>query len=164
MDVFALDDHLLAQYTGFARSFTRIRSAELQGEVNRLYAGRRFWPEPLLQLNPHYEGGGSIQSLVGANGLVEDCARIFLDRRAAPDAADKSLKLHRHQAQALGLALDGKSFVVTTGTGSGKSLCFFIPIIDAVIRARAAGHSPRTRAIIVYPMNALANSQFQELQ
>jgi hypothetical protein len=48
MDVFALDDHLLAQYTGFARSFTRIRSAELQHEVNRLYAGRRFWPEPLL--------------------------------------------------------------------------------------------------------------------
>ena len=99
MDVFALDDNLLAQYTGFARSFTRIRSAELQQEVNRLYAGRRFWPEPLLQLNPHYEGGGSIRSLVGERGLVEDCARIFLDRRAASDAADKSLKLHRHQEQ-----------------------------------------------------------------
>ena len=78
MAVFALDDHLLDQYTGFARSFTRIRSAELQQEVNRLYAGRRFWPEPLLQLNPHYEGGGSIRSLVGERGLVEDCARIFI--------------------------------------------------------------------------------------
>ncbi len=150
MDVFALDDHLLAQYTGFARSFTRIRSAELEQEVNRLYAGRRFWPEPLLQLNPHYEGGGSILSLVGERGLVEDCARIFIDRRAASDAADKSLKLHRHQAQALGLALDGKSFVVTTGTGSGKSLCFFIPIIDAVIKAKRNGESARTRAIVVY--------------
>ena len=164
MDVFALDDHLLAQYTGFARSFTRIRSAELQQEVNRLYAGRRFWPEPLLQLNPHYEGGGSIRSLVGERGLVEDCARIFIDRRAASDAADKSLKLHRHQAQALGLALDGKSFVVTTGTGSGKSLCFFIPIIDAVIKAKRKGESARTRAIVVYPMNALANSQLEELK
>jgi Lhr-like helicase len=164
MDVFALNDHLLAQYTGFARSFTRIRSAELLQEVNRLYAGRRFWPEPLLQLNPHYEGGGSIRSLIGPHGLVEDCARIFLDRRAAPDAADRSLKLHRHQAQALGLALDGKSFVVTTGTGSGKSLCFFIPIIDAVIKAKKLGESARTRAVVVYPMNALANSQLEELK
>jgi Lhr-like helicase len=164
MDVFALDDHLLDQYTGFARSFTRIRSAELQQEVNRLYAGRRFWPEPLLQLNPHYEGGGSVRSLVGERGLVEDCARIFIDRRAASDAADKSLKLHRHQAQALGLALDAKSFVVTTGTGSGKSLCFFIPIIDAVIKAKRKGESARTRAVVVYPMNALANSQLEELK
>jgi len=47
---------------------------------------------------------------------------------------------------------------VTTGTGSGKSLCFFLPIIDAVVRA---GEPQRTRAIIIYPMNALANSQLE---
>jgi hypothetical protein len=58
----------------------------------------------------------------------------------------------------------GQSFVVTTGAGSGKSLCFFVPIIDAAVRARAAGESARTRAIIVYPMNALAYSQMKELQ
>ncbi len=52
---------------------------------------------------------------------------------------------------------------MTTGTGSGKSLCFFVPIVDAIIRARKAGYGPRTRAIIVYPMNALANSQVKEI-
>jgi ATP-dependent helicase YprA (DUF1998 family) len=57
-----------------------------------------------------------------------------------------------------------QSFVVTTGTGSGKALCFFIPIIDSAIRARVPGEVPRTRAIVVYPMNALANSQLQELE
>jgi hypothetical protein len=56
-----------------------------------------------------------------------------------------------------------QSFAVTTGTGSGKSLCFFVPIIDAAIRARAAGQAARTRAIIIHPMNALANSQLKEL-
>ena len=56
------------------------------------------------------------------------------------------------------------SFVVTTGTGSGKSLCFFVPIIDASIRARAKGEERRTRAIVIYPMNALANSQMKELE
>jgi hypothetical protein len=45
------------------------------------------------------------------------------------------ITLFRHQAQAVAKATAGQSFVVTTGTGSGKSLCFFIPIIDAAIRA-----------------------------
>jgi len=74
------------------------------------------------------------------------------------------LTLFRHQSQAIAKAKQRQSFVVTTGTGSGKSLCFFIPIIDAAIRARTAGEAARTRAIIVYPMNALANSQMNELE
>ena len=65
--------------------------------------------------------------------------------------------------QAVAKATARQSFVVTTGTGSGKSLCFFIPIIDAAIRARASAEERRTRAIVIYPMNALANSQREEL-
>jgi len=65
--------------------------------------------------------------------------------------------------QAVAKAVARQSFAVTTGTGSGKSLCFFIPIIDAAIRGRAAGEERRTRAIVIYPMNALANSQREEL-
>ena len=53
---------------------------------------------------------------------------------------------------------------MTTGTGSGKSLCFFVPVVDAIVRARKAGQPRRTRAIIVYPMNALANSQIKEIE
>jgi ATP-dependent helicase YprA (DUF1998 family) len=56
------------------------------------------------------------------------------------------------QAQAIAKAAAGNSFVVTTGTGSGKSLCFFIPIVDAAVRARVAREPPRTGAIVVYPM------------
>jgi ATP-dependent helicase YprA (DUF1998 family) len=91
-------------------------------------------------------------------------AQIFRDFRAPPDAADRSLKLRRHQTQAVQISLDGKSYVVTTGTGSGKSLCFFIPIVDAVLKAKDADPRPRTRAIVIYPMNALANSQMEELK
>ncbi|HBO46163.1 MAG TPA: ATP-dependent helicase [Planctomycetaceae bacterium] len=164
MDVFSLDANLLAEYTAFARSFTRIRSSELQSKVNELYASRRLWPEPLLQLNPHFEDGGSVGSLVGQNGLSPECAEIFRNSQAAPTDPAKSLRLRRHQEQAIGLALSNKSFVVTTGTGSGKSLCFFIPIVDAVVKAKHAGETARTRAVVVYPMNALANSQLAELK
>ena len=164
MDVFRLDEDLVDHYAGFARSFTRIRASEIKRKVDSLYAGRRFWPEPLIQLNPHYEGGGSIKALVGDRGLVQDCERIFRDPRPAGDDPDKSLKLRRHQEQAIGLALGGKSFVVTTGSGSGKSLCFFIPIVDAVVKAKRKGETARTRAVVIYPMNALANSQLEELR
>ncbi len=164
MDVFNLDEKLLDQYAAFARSFTRIRSSELQGKVDELYCGRPFWPEPLIQINPHYEDGGTLRELVSPDGLSEDCARIFTNAKAPADASDKSLKLRRHQEQAIGLALDGKSYVVTTGTGSGKSLCFFIPIVDAIIKARRNGEAQSTRAIVIYPMNALANSQREELK
>ena len=54
--------------------------------------------------------------------------------------------------------------MVTTGTGSGKSLCFFVPIVDAIMRDRKAGRPRKTSAIIVYPMNALANSQIKEIE
>ena len=70
----------------------------------------------------------------------------------------------KHQQQAVSYAQSDQSYAVTTGTGSGKSLCSFIPIIDTAIKARKEGRTPGTRAIVVDPMNALANSQMEELR
>ena len=91
-------------------------------------------------------------------------ARFIQKRQASSALTGSRSRSIRHQAQAVAKATARQSFVVTTGTGSGKSLCFFVPIIDAAIRARAAGEAPRTRAIVIYPMNALANSQIKELE
>ena len=52
--------------------------------------------------------------------------------------------------------------LVTTGTGSGKTECFLLPILDHVLRARRTGHSGM-KALILYPMNALANDQAARL-
>ena len=101
-------------------------------------------------------------SLVRSGELAPGLERIFRSGATA-STDDGSLPLHKHQLDAITLANQGKSFVVTTGTGSGKSLCYFVPIIDRVLRARAASEPQRTRAIVIYPMNALANSQLEEL-
>ena len=164
MDVFDLDETVIDSYKAFARSFTNIRSPELNAKVDNLYATRRFWPEPLIQLNPHYADGGSIQDFIDAGDLEPECAEVFRDLSATGSDRDLTLKLRKHQQQAVGYALSNQSYAVTTGTGSGKSLCFFIPIIDAAIKARKAGEAPRTRTIVIYPMNALANSQMEELR
>ena len=140
----------------------RVRSrrsapTDIRRQVEAIYASDRFWPEPLISINPHFERGASVDQ--------SGCRRLPSpgDRRASSASTGKPHPLYRHQAQAVAKAARRQSFVVTTGTGSGKSLCFFIPIIDAAIRARAAGEAPRTRAIVIYPMNALANSQLEEL-
>ena len=156
MDVFDLDRTLVADYERFARSFTQIRAQDIRDQVDAIYASRRFWPEPLITINPHYERGASVEALVADGSLHPDVARVFR-------VEGQSITLYRHQMQAVAKATARQSFAVTTGTGSGKSLCFFIPIIDAAIRARAAAEASRTRAIVIYPMNALANSQREEL-
>ncbi|MGM0561143.1 MAG: DEAD/DEAH box helicase [Pseudomonadota bacterium] len=163
MDVFSLDQTVLKNYQDFARSFAKIRSQDLKTKVEELYATNRFWPEPLVQLNPHYAKGGTIQDFVDHGDLEPDCAEIFRSFKKGEGKAGPTFTLHDHQAKAIGYALKGQSYVVTTGTGSGKSMCFFIPIINQVLKDKKRGEPARTRAIIVYPMNALANSQANEL-
>ena len=156
MDVFDLDRAVVEDYARFARSFTQIRAKDIEAQVDEIYATQRFWPEPLISINPRYERGARIDELASDGPLHANTSQVFrLDGEA--------LRLYRHQTQAIAKAMARQSFVVTTGTGSGKSLCFFVPIIDAAIRARVAGEAPRTRAIVIYPMNALANSQLEEI-
>jgi Lhr-like helicase len=152
MDVFALRESLVKQYSDFAKSFTSIRAEDIRSQVEAAYASGRYWPDPLIQINPRFKPGRSVAEMVDAGELDPRCRTLF------------PLALYQHQEFALGLARRGASYVVTTGTGSGKSLCFFIPIVDAVLRAKAADPAPRTRAIVIYPMNALANSQMEELE
>ena len=120
VDVFDLDEALLRDYERFARSFTRIRAQDVQEQVETLYSTDRFWPEPLLSINPRFESGDSIDDLVRGGTLDANTARIF-------NIDGKTITLHRHQSQAVAKAATGQSFVVTTGTGSGNIALFLHP-------------------------------------
>lgn len=162
MDVFDLRNRIVSDYAAFTRSFTRIKAPDIREQVDSIYGSDRYWPEPLLQLSPHFAIGPTMAELAARGEVHATTAAIF--SLPEGDGTTESLRLHAHQAQALAAANHGESFVVTTGTGSGKSLCFFIPIVDAVVRARSSGATGKTAAIIVYPMNALANSQIEEIE
>jgi ATP-dependent helicase YprA (DUF1998 family) len=157
MKAFDFEHHLIDSYARFSRSFTTIRADDLSREVKRQYDIGRFWPDALLSLNPRFLSGPTVDELVASGDLDDATGKIF---RFGADP----LRFHRHQAQSIAKARAGQSYVVTTGTGSGKSLCFFVPIVDAIVRARKSGRPRKTSAIIVYPMNALANSQIKEIE
>ncbi len=168
MDVFAVHDQMIADYRRFTEGGTVIRDDRIKSFVEDDLDSKAQWPEPWLSLSPSFAPGGNVVELVRDGVLHPECARIFqAKKRDDSQVCDgRPLALYRHQRQAIDLAQAGASYVLTTGTGSGKSLSYIVPIVDRVLRARAeAGRQSggRVRAIVVYPMNALANSQVQEL-
>jgi len=163
MDVFSLRDAVVGEYKKFAKSFTTIYAEDIREQIEDIYAQDRYWPEPLIQINPNYKRTTTVEDLVRSSTLHPDCAKIFRTSPTTDAPQGETLSLYKHQEQAIALASQGESYVVTTGTGSGKSLCFFIPIVNAVLSEKRHGDAARTRAIIIYPMNALANSQLEEL-
>jgi DEAD/DEAH box helicase domain-containing protein len=81
-----------------------------------------------------------------------------LDPRVASSlAANGITTLFAHQAEAWEAAERGENVVVTTGTASGKSLAFNLPVLDALAR------QPKTRALYLYPTKALAQDQLRAL-
>lgn len=159
MDVFDLHRDLIHDYASYTRSFIRIADERIHKAVDTEIQQGLLWPDPLLQLNPSFEPGATIDQLVADKVLHEECGRIFRIKRDENEFG-KILTLHLHQEQAIRTAAKDHSYVLTTGTGSGKSLAYIIPAVDHVLRH---GSGRGIQAIVVYPMNALANSQREEL-
>lgn len=161
-DIFKFHESLVEEYKRFSTSFTSIRAPDIRQVVEAARERGDYWPEPLVQLNANYKRAESVQSLASRGVLEPACAEIF--RLGKPEGRADDLTLFTHQLQALTLAAAEQSYVVTTGTGSGKSLTFFLPIVNHVLKHGRPGAQRKTSAIVIYPMNALANSQRAELE
>jgi very-short-patch-repair endonuclease len=160
MDVFKLRNEIIGDYGNYVRSFLTIKDQEIEQLVSREMEGGFLWPDPLIQLNPSFERGESFAELIKNDELHPECLNIFRDKRA-DGSVGAAYRLHRHQVEGVRAARAGDNYVLTTGTGSGKSLSYIVPIVDHVLRR---GSGKGIQAIIVYPMNALANSQIGELK
>jgi hypothetical protein len=156
MDVFALREKVVSDYRRYIESFVRINEEKIANFVQEKFDQGELWPDAILQLNPAYEPGPTLDELAAQGGILKATADFFRGQGGKP------LRLYRHQQQAVEIAARWESYVVTTGTGSGKSLTYLIPIVDHVLRTNPNKH--QVRAIIVYPMNALINSQHRALE
>jgi superfamily II DNA/RNA helicase/very-short-patch-repair endonuclease len=151
-DVFSLRKHVVQEYRDYVESFVHVLDPRIDAFVGERLAEGELWPEAVLQLNPAYEQGETLGQLAGRGDILAETARFF----------GPKLRLHRHQAEALAAARRGDHYVVSTGTGSGKSLTYLVPIYDMILREDPG--QPGVRALIVYPMNALINSQIDALE
>jgi ATP-dependent helicase YprA (DUF1998 family) len=160
VNVFDLRECVITEYRDYVRSFVDIADPRIRKVVDEALDRGLLWPEPFVGLSPAFEAGAWIDDLTTEGVLHDECARFFR-RKSDADDTGAALRLHRHQEDAIRRAREGHSYVLTTGTGSGKSLAYIVPIVDAVLRE---GAGQGIKAIVVYPMNALANSQLLELE
>ncbi|MDD4147661.1 MAG: DEAD/DEAH box helicase, partial [Candidatus Cloacimonetes bacterium] len=159
MNVFELREKLIADYCSYVKGFITIKDESIKEMVATELKDGLLWPDPLIQLSPFFETGDTIDDLIESGILHPLCQQIFRIKRDETDFG-KQMQLHRHQTEAIKRAAQGLNYILTTGTGSGKSLAYIIPIVNHILKT---GSGKGIKAIIVYPMNALANSQEKEL-
>lgn len=135
MDAFGVLGKVLGDYQSYVSGFLNIRDPDLREMVETEIENGLLWPEPWLALNPAFESGGAVSDLVTASVLHPDAGDIFRSR-TDEDTIGREVSLHHHQTDAFTIPACRESYVRATGTGSGNG----------------------ARAIVVYPMNALANS------
>lgn len=165
MDVFGIHEKLIDDYRSYTSSFVSPRDKRVAEHLEERLASGAQWPDPWLSLNPNFAPGGTVSALIRDGLLHPECERIFRLKDHPADPGQQVLHLYRHQREAVEAAQSGESYALTTGTGSGKSLAYIVPIVDRILREREIHGSRRgVKAIIVYPMNALANSQLHELE
>lgn len=120
---------------------------------------------PYVDINCAFLKGKSINQLIDEGVLSPEFRNLEKDK---PIEYKRELPLDRplylHQEKAIRLLNSKNNAVITTGTGSGKTECFMIPIINELLKEGEGLDEPGVRAILIYPMNALANDQMKRLR
>lgn len=151
MNIIKIYDDLKTNYKKYLSSFISIKDETIKDKVLGTIANEEGWPKALIQFNPNFKQGMSVNELI-AKGLPihPELSQFFQNN------------FYFHQQQAIELGCQGREFIVTSGTGSGKSRTFMATIFNYLLLNQKDCVN-KTIAIIVYPMNALINSQEQEL-
>jgi ATP-dependent helicase YprA (DUF1998 family) len=165
IDPFEILKAVQRQYRTYVHTFQKFNNPAIQDWVaERVEQGTLLWRDPFIHLSRPFETGEALDQLVTAGLLHSDTPACFTtepDVRTAPP-----IRPYKHQSDAIRAILSNSqspisNTIIATGTGSGKSFCFGIPIVSECLRLRDQG-VPGIKAVIVYPMNALANSQYND--
>lgn len=108
---------------------------------------------PFVSLSPMFRRGAAVEELVQEGLFHPQMTRIVPHSH-----------LYGHQESAIRAILGGASTLVSTGTGSGKTEAFLYPIISRCLELRDHHATAGITAVIVYPMNALAEDQVGRLR
>ncbi len=135
--------------------------ASLREEIHSAL-DERFESEkgPFRQPTPAYSTGSSLSDLISEGMLHKHLNKL------EPSVFPLERPLWMHQEHALRKATARRNLVIATGTGSGKTECYLLPILNQLLTEGDAGTltQPGVRALLLYPMNALANDQMQRLR
>jgi len=153
-------------YLNYLSTTFCLRDAELQRQFDEaLRTPDKFVKGPILEATPPFETGSTIEALI-QEGVLSPRFRALRSEKKGGPLYDKKCHLYQHQEEAIRKAvLHNRNIVVATGTGSGKTEAFLVPILDHLFREETSGGlKPGVRALLLYPMNALANDQMARMR
>ncbi len=160
LDPIRTTESIRTAYVRYLKTLFPLSDADLQREFQQsLEQEGRLIKGPFIEAMPPYATGKTLQQLVDEAVLCPQWSSL--------DSPELPLgrPLYLHQEIAIRKAVAGRrNLVIATGTGSGKTECFLVPILDALLREGPRLEEPGVRALLLYPMNALANDQLRRLR
>ena len=160
LDPIKTTQEISENYLNYLSTTFRLKDQELQNQFDKLlYAPDKFEKGPILEATPPFQTGPTIEELI-QSGLLSP---RFRDLNTASLPLDRPLYIHQDQAIEKSVR-HNRNIVVATGTGSGKTEAFLIPILQYLFnQAEKRDLDPGVRALLLYPMNALAKIQIRSL-
>ncbi|BFJ84522.1 DEAD/DEAH box helicase [Ruthenibacterium sp. TH_2024_36131] len=152
-------EKIRTDYENYLCSILTVRDAEITRKAHASVHTDRFVKGPYLETTLPFVNGKSLKELVDEGLLSQEFAHVG----GALHYDD--WKLRCHQEIALRKCVqEGRNIIVSTGTGSGKTECYLYPILDSLLKEKEKGTlGPGVRALLLFPMNALANDQQKKL-
>ena len=159
-DPLATSELITSGYRRYLRSLLPVRDPKLAAALDHEITHTKLLNQgPLLEATPPYLPGATLDVLIG-EGVLDSAFR-----KLGSPSLPLGRPLHAHQEQAIRKVTAGRNVIVATGTGSGKTESFLVPILNELFAESARGElGPGVRALLLYPMNALANDQIKRLR
>lgn len=162
-------EQLRSTYKRYLKTIYPFQNELLRSEFwKRLDEPDRLVKGPLLEASPPFKPGVTINQLISDNVLHPSFKTVCESTEYLQDPPLPSNRpLYLHQDRAIQHVVQHKrNLIVATGTGSGKTETFLIPIINHLLQEQEQGSlkNPGVRALLLYPMNALANDQLARLR
>jgi ATP-dependent helicase YprA (DUF1998 family) len=156
-------DEIKKEYIGYISTTFHFRNQNLQNKfVEELE--RTVSNGPFIEIKDSFKSGKSIEQMIDEGKLSPLFKELEKNKKHPPELRI-SQPLYLHQEIAIEKIVAGRNVVVSTGTGSGKTYCFIIPVINELLREKEQNKlNDGVRAIFIYPMNALANDQIKGLR
>lgn len=150
-------EEIAKKYKRYLTTIFEIADKDYANQLNQELSRKNvLYKGPYLDVTDSFESGRTICDLI-ENGILPKSFSRFGFPLSRP--------LYTHQEMALMKCLAGKNIVVSTGTGSGKTESFLYPILCELAKEKESGTlNPGVRALLIYPMNALANDQVERLR
>ncbi|MDD3052249.1 MAG: DEAD/DEAH box helicase, partial [Candidatus Cloacimonetes bacterium] len=148
------------RYSAYLSTSFNLLDSDLNKQFLVELSPDKFVKGPILEITPPFESGKTIEELIDEEVLSGEFKRLNTE------TLPLNRLLYKHQESAiLKTVLENQNIVVATGTGSGKTESFMIPILNYLFRQKEKSElTPGVRALLLYPMNALANDQLKRMR